>query len=96
MLVGPEDAETEIYYLGSGTTVDDFMKWLATLPPEPYPLLKKFAEEFQTTEGDKLADELATALADHEPTTLGVSETANEIGETVAGLDSGVLFRIAS
>ena len=63
MLVGPEDAETEAYYLGSGTTVGDFMGWAASLPADDYPVLTKFAAEFQTTDGAKLADEIIAALA---------------------------------
>ena len=96
MLVGPEGEETEIYHLGSGTDINDFMKWIATLPAEIFPRLKEFAKDFQTMDGDALAKELAKATETHEPTVPGVIATANEIGMTCDELPNGKLFRIAS
>ena len=96
MLIGPEDAETETHYLGSGTDVDDFVKWVKTLPETGFPLLKQFADDFQTTDGSALADEIIEATVDHPPATPGVAETAHEIGKTCDGLSVGELFRIAS
>jgi hypothetical protein len=95
MLIGPEDAETESHYFGSGVDVADLTKWLAGQDAAKYPLVVAFAEDLQTTDPDAFASQLADAAAEAE-LEPHIRALIDEVYGTAFGLDSGTLFRIAS
>ncbi len=73
---GSGDEEEQTFFFGNGGGVSLFSAWVGSLPKGKFPHLAAFSQEGWTPDTASLADQLRSALADHEPDNKVVTEIA--------------------